>query len=102
MECKYGFLGQFLERRVVGCDGSLELLGTAIGTSRRWSPHTSDPGALVSAQLVQGLLSLVSRAWHRVKAAPVPRVSLELPWQAGEEVAKIYTVSTPARSCLQP
>lgn len=25
----------------------------------------------------------------------MPRVSLELPWQTGEEAAKIYTVSTP-------
>lgn len=87
-------------RRVVDYDSSLWLLGTE--TSHRWSPGTSDPGALVSAQHVQGLVSLVSRAWHRVKAALVPRVSLELPRQAGEEVAKIYTVSTPARSCLQP
>lgn len=47
-------------------------------------PGASDPGALVSAQHVQGLVSLVSRAWHRVKAAPVPRVSLELPWQTRE------------------
>lgn len=87
---------------MVGCDSSLGLLGTGLGTSHRWSPGTSDPGALVSAWHVQGLVSLVSRAWHRVKAAPVPRVSLELPRQAGEEVAKIYTVSTPACSCLQP
>lgn len=74
----------------------LGAVGTGTGTSRCCGPATSDPGALVSAQCVRGLVSLVSRVWHRVKVAPVPRVSLELPQQAGEEeVAKIYLVSTP-------
>lgn len=72
-------------------------VGTGTGTSHRCGPATSDPGALVSAQCVRGLVSLVSCVWHRVKAAPVPRVSLELPQQAGEEeAAKIYLVSTPS------
>lgn len=74
-------------RRTVGCD--------SVSGLRGWGPasaavqaHLIRGGALVSAQRVRGLISLPSRAWHGVKAAPVPGVSPEPPEQTGEEGGK--------------